>query len=135
MIGSGRWLVLFAATCLLGTTPAAGQWRAELQAGRLRYDAAPGAVTTSLAGGISWVTSSSSFAASVGIPFTGEEPVWAALQGGRRVALGGPSAGPVAFGIDLVADGFGYHLSTPDSVRLFPLLTQSDAAAITGFGA
>ena len=58
MIGGGRCAsrVLLIAACLLGAAPAAGQWRVELQAGRLRYDAAPEAVTTSLAGGVSYST-------------------------------------------------------------------------------
>lgn len=138
MIGSGRCarrLALFAATWLVGVSPAGAQWRAELQAGRLQYDAAPDAVTTSLAGGLSWSTASSAAAVSVGVPFTGEEPIWGAIQGNRRVALGGSSAGVVAFGLDLGGDGFGYHLSTPDTSRLVPLLIGSDAAPITGWGA
>lgn len=133
MIGSGRCAsrLVLVATCFLGASPAAAQWRVELQAGRLQYDAAPEAVTTSLAGGVSYLTTMSSAAASVGIPFSGDEPVWAALQAQKRFA----SRGRVAFGVDLGADGFGYYLSAPDSSRLLPFLVRGDAASVTGWGA
>lgn len=119
----------FAAACLLVSTPAAAQWRAEMQAGRLRYDAAPEAVATSIAAGLSHATPSTTIAASVGAPFTREEPVWLALQGATRFV----SDGRMAFGLDAGADAFGFHLSAADS-SIVPLL-GGDEVAITGWGA
>ncbi|HEX6589413.1 MAG TPA: glycogen-binding domain-containing protein [Longimicrobiales bacterium] len=119
-----------AASCLFIASPAAAQWHAEVQAGRLQYDAAPEAVTTSFAAGISWSNPWSMVAGSVGTPFTSEEPVWFALQGSHRIA----SRGDLGFGLDLGADAFVFHLSTPDP-DLLPDLFGSETTAVTGWGA
>ena len=133
MAGSARRasrLCIRAASCLFLASPAAAQWHAEVQAGRLHYDAAPDAVTTSLAAGISWSNPWSMVAGSVGAPFTSEEPVWLALQGSHRIA----SRGSVAFGIDVGGDAFVFHLSTPDP-DLLPGLFDPETTAVTGWGA
>lgn len=133
MAGSGRCatrFILFATVCSLVASPAAAQWHADVQAGRLQYDAAPEAVTTSIAGGVSYSTPVSALAASVGVPFSRAEPMWAALQGFRRVT----SSGAIAFGVDLGADAFGYHLSVPDT-SVLPVLFGEETPSITGWGA
>ena len=130
MAGSSRCafrVILCSAACLVAT-PAMAQWHAELQAGRLQYDAAPEAVTTSLAAGLSFSAPTSALSGAIGVPFSSGEPVWLALQGLKRIAVGDA----VTFGLDLGADAFGYHLTAPDT-SVLPVI-GGEGEAITGWG-
>jgi len=122
-------MLALASICVLGTAPAAAQWRFDVQAGRLQYDGAPDAVATSLALALTRSTPVSSFGVSTGVPFGSEEPLWAALHGYRRLGAGTG----VRFGVDLSGNAFGYRIASPDSSEL-PLLDR-DAEAVTGWGA
>lgn len=122
-------VLCFAATCVLGTSPAAAQWRVDAQAGRLHYEAAPDAVSTTVALSLTRSTTDSSFGMSLGIPFSSDEPVWGAFQGYRRLATDGGTG----FGVDLAGSGFVYRIEARDSADL-PLLGE-DGETRTGAGA
>ena len=127
---SARCGFLIALCALLSTTnatPLLAQWRLEAQAGRLQYEAAPDAASTSLGVGLGHFTVHSGFSASVGVPLSDEEPIWGALHGSRRLI----SRGDVRYGIDLAGNGFGYRLETPDS--LGPIETPG-TEPVTGWG-
>lgn len=127
--GCAHRTLLLAAACALGATPLAAQWRLDAQAGRLQYEAAPDAVTTTLALGITRATVHSGAGLSVGVPFSDDEPVWGALYGYRRLV----SDGAFRFGVDLAANGFAYRIAGRDSTGVIPLPTEEEVE--TGWGA
>ena len=120
--------MLFAATCALGVSPVEAQWRLDAQAGRLQYEAAPDAVTTSVALALTRSTFETTYGAAVGVPFSSEEPVWGALHGYRRLALGSRRG----VGIDVGANGFAYRIASRDSTDL--ILLPEDDEPETGWG-
>jgi len=108
----------FALLALLSTTtatPLHAQWRIDAQAGRLQYESAPDAASTSLGVGLGRSTILSDFSVSVGVPLSDDEPIWGALQGSRRLI----TRGDLRFGIDLAGNGFAYRIETPDSLGPF----------------
>ena len=115
--------------CAVAAAPVEGQWRADLQAGRLQYETAPEAASTSVALGLSHVTTTSDFGVSAGLPFSSEEPVWGALHGYRRFA----TADALRFGIDLAASGFAYRIDAGESLGGLPIEQPGDP--VTGWGA
>jgi hypothetical protein len=117
-----------AATCALGFHPAEAQWRLDAQAGRLQYEAAPDAITTSVALRLSRPTINSTFGAALGVPFSSSEPAWGALYGYQRLAVGAGRG----FGIDLSANGFAYRIAARDSTDL--ILLPDDDEPETGWG-
>ena len=121
--------MLIAATCAFGVRPAEAQWRLDAQAGRLQYDAAPDAITTTIALGLTRSTLLSTYGVAVGVPFSSDEPVWGALNGYRRLAH---STGAFGFGVDLAANAFAYRIGARDSTDLIPLPTDEEPE--TGWG-
>ena len=104
------------ATFVFGVRPAAAQWRVDAQAGRLQYESAPDAATTTVALGLTHSGVSSVYGIAAGVPFTTEEPLWGALHGYHRFA----TPGTVRFGVDLAANGYAYRIASADSNVLIP---------------
>ncbi|HUF13252.1 MAG TPA: glycogen-binding domain-containing protein [Longimicrobiales bacterium] len=124
-------MLALASAGALDAMPLAGQWRLDVQAGRLQYEGSPDATATSLALGLARTSASSEFGMSTGVPFSRQEPVWGALYGFRRFATIGA---PLRFGVDLGGNGFAYRIQSRDTLADLPALpTTSDA--ITGWGA
>ncbi len=115
--------------CASPPTPLEAQWRVDAQAGRLQYETAPQAATTSIGLGLDRSTGSSAFGVSAGLPFSSDEPVWGALYGSRRFS----SEGALRFGVDLGASAFGYRIDAPDTTPLLPL-GDLEGDPLTGWG-
>ena len=125
----GLVMISLAASIALEATPAAGQWRFDVQAGQLHYEGVTDATTTTIAFGLTHATPVSSYGVTAGVPFSSEEPVWAALNGYRRLA----TPGALRFGVDLAGNAFGYRIAARDSTLETPLF--EDDQPVTGWGA
>lgn len=105
------WTPLAAAASLLLAAALPGdahgqRWTAEARGGELRYEAGPGLDASTAMAGLRYSSLSTAFAASMGVPLAGDDPLWGAVAGARRLSR---SAGWLTFGVDLSADLYVQH--------------------------